>query len=68
MPIVPVRPVARTAEGGSIVKKHNFFIFYLQTLTPLFQTLISCLPSSQRHMEVDLAGLPTLDQSRMLLP
>jgi hypothetical protein len=55
-------------EGYPIVKKHKSFIFYLQTLTPLFQTLISCLPSFQRCLEADLDDLSMLDQPRTLLP
>jgi hypothetical protein len=59
---------AQLIEGYPIIKNIKALLFYLQTLTPLFQTLISCLPSSQQCLEVDLAGLPILDQPRVLLP
>jgi hypothetical protein len=49
-------------------QKHKTFIFYLQTLTYLFRTIISCLLSSPQCLEVDIAGLSTLDQPRVLLP
>jgi hypothetical protein len=48
--------------------KTQFFYFLSPNPNSFFQTLISCLPSSQQRLEANLAGLSMLDQPRTLLP
>jgi hypothetical protein len=53
---------------GTQSSKHKTLYFLSPGPNSLFQTLISCLPSSHRCLEVDLASLLMLDQPRVLLP
>jgi hypothetical protein len=67
----PPYPIYMRAHGrlrGTQSSKTQNIYFYLQTLIPLFQTIISFLPSSRRCLEANIAGLPTLDQPMVLLP
>jgi hypothetical protein len=67
----PSHPIYMMAHGRLRVtqsSKHKTIYFLSSNPNSLFQILLYCLPSSWRRLEADLAGLPTLDQPRTLLP